>query len=251
MCNSFLSAETGGHMLTYAAGRPGLEPVQVLFAISFQLVRAVPPMKSQQPSKARWLPEGVGTGQARMPSLCLGDRMGAQHHCLDKPRGKRDYWSALCTTPVLHLPRNLPTNYQQIIEKEQVDFSEEFLGAKCSRCLWTIHLLQFPLFQQPAGVRDDGHRLEVRKSWSRLEEQQKPLGLCGQDVKATGDAEGRVGAPVTTPCTAEGRAELHREGRVLCHPHHSPAQTSAKGAAGAWEWTDAQGWQCWSAKDWI
>ena len=63
---------------------------------------------------------------------------------------------------MLHSPRDLPADDQQIIEKEQVDFSEEFLGAKRPRCLRAVHLLQLPLLQQPAGVRDDGHRLGAR-----------------------------------------------------------------------------------------
>lgn len=46
---------------------------------------------------------------------------------------------------VSNSPRNLPTEYEQIVEQEQVDFSEEFLGTESARCFGAIHLLQLPL----------------------------------------------------------------------------------------------------------
>lgn len=80
-------------------------------------------------------------------------------------------------------------------------------------------MLQFPLLQQPAGVRDDGHRLEVRKRGQRSGGQQKLMDSCGQD------AESNKRCKRNTTCTADDGAVLRREGSVLCHPHCSPAQS--------------------------
>lgn len=64
---------------------------------------------------------------------------------LDEPRGRCAYNTRPGIVHIPNSPRNLPAEYQQVVEKEQVDFSKEFLGAERARCLWAIHLLQLPL----------------------------------------------------------------------------------------------------------
>lgn len=49
-------------------------------------------------------------------------------------------------------PRNLPADHQQVIEEEEVNFSEELLGPQSAGGLGTRHLLQLTLLQQPPGV---------------------------------------------------------------------------------------------------
>lgn len=56
-------------------------------------------------------------------------------------------------------PGYLPADHQQVVEEEEVNFPEEFLGPQGSGCFGARHLLQLTLLQQPAGVGDDGHRL--------------------------------------------------------------------------------------------
>lgn len=75
-------------MLAYPAGRPGLESVQVLFGHNFSAEECCAIHEESTVLKGKVTAGGGCTGQARMPSLCLGDRTGAQHHSPDKPRGK-------------------------------------------------------------------------------------------------------------------------------------------------------------------
>jgi hypothetical protein len=49
-------------------------------------------------------------------------------------------------------PRDLPADHQQVIEEEEVNFSEELLGPQGAGGLGAGHLLQLTLLQQPPGV---------------------------------------------------------------------------------------------------
>lgn len=58
-------------------------------------------------------------------------------------------------------PWDLTADDQQVVEEEKVNLLEELLGAQRPRRLGARHLLQLPLLQQPARVRNDGHRLRA------------------------------------------------------------------------------------------
>lgn len=49
-------------------------------------------------------------------------------------------------------PRDLPADHQQVVEEEEVNFSEELLGPQGAGGLGAGHLLQLTLLQQPPGV---------------------------------------------------------------------------------------------------
>ena len=77
-------------MLAYPAGRPGLECVLSPVCHKFSAGGSCATHEESTALKGKVTAGGGCTGQARMPSLCLGDRTGAQHHSLGKPRGNQD-----------------------------------------------------------------------------------------------------------------------------------------------------------------
>lgn len=56
-------------------------------------------------------------------------------------------------------PWDLSADDQQVVEEKEVYFLEELLGPQGAGGLGARHLLQLPLLQQPARMRDDGHGL--------------------------------------------------------------------------------------------
>lgn len=81
-------------------------------------------------------------------------------------------------------------------------------------------MLQFPLLQQPAGVRDDGYRLQGKKRWPSLGEQQNPMDSSSYDAESTKRCQ-RKGGELPSPHLALQRLEQSCKERAVCSAIHT------------------------------
>lgn len=117
-------------------------------------------------------------------------------------------------------PRDLPADHQQVVEEEEVNFLEEFLGPQGAGGLGARHLLQLALLQQPAGVGDDGHRLGgrggVRTAVPRRCSPRLPRALAGvMSSRHSGHVRGALGPGRTQRWWGKGGI-LDKGGRAGC-----------------------------------